>query len=86
MQHTVQLAATTGLGTGADLKTWVLLIGGNIFICVLVVRLIGDFAKRAWGDLIGTFIAAVFVAGCIYYPDQMVTVFQTLWTKVSGGN
>jgi hypothetical protein len=82
MHHVVSLAA---LGTGANLKDWALLIGGNVFIIVLVARMIGDFAKRAWGDLIGTIVAAVFVGACVWTPDQMVNVFKQMWTMLNGG-
>lgn len=54
MDHN-QLAALT---TGSDLKTWVLLIAGNVFIIILVIRAITYYAKREWGELIGHFLAA----------------------------
>lgn len=69
------------LTDGADLKTWVLVIVGNIFIAVLAVRLLGHYAKREWGDLVTNLIAAVVLVGIIYFPDQFVSVLKLLWQK-----
>ncbi|MGI5353548.1 hypothetical protein ACQEU8_36050 [Streptomyces sp. CA-250714] len=80
MSNGVNLALTSG----ADLKTWVFLIAGNIFLIVLVVRAIGHYAKREWGDLIGHIIAGVVVAGFVFATDTTKTMFVEIWNKVAG--
>lgn len=72
------------LTDGADLKTWVLLIAGNIFIVVLVVRSVGHYAKREWGELLGHVLTGVVVAGIIYSPQTAVDLFKAIWQKVAG--
>ncbi|MFC8875587.1 hypothetical protein [Streptomyces ardesiacus] len=80
MSNGVNLALTSG----ADLKTWVFLIAGNIFLIVLVVRSIGHYAKREWGDLIGHIIAGVVVAGFVFATETTKTMFVEIWNKVAG--
>ncbi|MFI1621865.1 TcpD family membrane protein [Streptomyces lydicus] len=72
----------TALTNGADLKTWVLVIVGNVFIAVLAIRMLGHYAKREWGDMVTSFIGAVILAGIIYFPDGFITLLKTLWQKV----
>ncbi|MET9365793.1 hypothetical protein ABZX93_33460 [Streptomyces sp. NPDC006632] len=67
------------------MKTWVFLIAGNIFLIVLVVRAIGHYAKREWGDLIGHVIAGVVVAGFVFATDTTKGMFIEIWNKVAGG-
>ena len=60
----VQLAvpmADSNVPTGADFKDWVLVIAGNIFIAILVLRAIGHYFKREWGELFGHIAAGVLV-------------------------
>ncbi|MGW2255403.1 hypothetical protein ACWCXH_35285 [Kitasatospora sp. NPDC001660] len=72
------------LTTGADLKAWVLLIAGNVFIVILVVRSIGYYAKREWGELIGHILVAILIAGFVFATDTSVGLLKDLWGKVSG--
>jgi hypothetical protein len=65
----------TGL-TGEDFKNWVLIIAGNVFIVILVVRAVGYFAKREWGELIGHILVAVLIAGFIYSTDTMLSLIK----------
>ncbi|MER5971637.1 hypothetical protein ABT112_18200 [Streptomyces sp. NPDC002055] len=80
--HTLQLAAE--LTDGSDLKKWILLIAGNVFIVILAVRGIGYYAKREWGELIGHLMAAVVIAGIVYAPNVAVDLFKGIWNKVAG--
>ncbi|WP_432094913.1 hypothetical protein [Streptomyces sp. bgisy100] len=80
--HTLQLAAE--LTDGSDLKKWILLIAGNVFIVILAVRGIGYYAKREWGELIGHLMAAVVIAGIVYAPNVAVDMFKGIWSKVAG--
>ncbi|MEU2086528.1 hypothetical protein ABZ569_32235 [Streptomyces albus] len=77
----IHLAAP--LTDGADLKTWVLVIVGNLFIAVLAVRLLGHYAKREWGDMVTNLIGAVILVGVIYFPDSFVSLLKALWQKFS---
>lgn len=70
--------------TGTDLKDWVLLLAGNIFVVILAVRSVGYFAKREWGEFTGMIIAAVLVAGFVYFPDQAISVLKQVWQTFLG--
>ena len=65
---------------GADFKDWVLIIAGNIFIIILVVRSVGHYAKKEWGELLGHILAAIVVGGLIYANDQSVALLKNAWT------
>ncbi|CAM5453338.1 hypothetical protein SALBM311S_05304 [Streptomyces alboniger] len=80
MTEGVNLALTSG----ADLKTWVFLIAGNIFLIILVVRAIGHYAKREWGELIGHVITGILVAGFVFATDTTKTMFVEIFNKVAG--
>ncbi len=69
---------------GAALRDWVLLVAGNIFMLLLAARAVGHFAKREWGEMIGMGVAAVFVAGFVYFPDQSIGFFQDIWQTFLG--
>lgn len=73
-----------GLTDASDLKDWVLLIAGNVFIIILVVRAIGYYAKREWGELIGHILIAVIVAGFIFTPNTAISLLRGIWEKVAG--
>ncbi|MFE9701699.1 hypothetical protein [Streptomyces sp. NRRL S-920] len=75
---------TLALTSGADLKTWVFLIAGNIFLIILVVRAIGHYAKREWGELIGHVITGILVAGFVFATDTTKTMFVEIFNKVAG--
>ena len=85
----VQLAvpmADPNVPTGADFKDWVLVIAGNIFIAILVLRAIGHYFKREWGELFGHLAAGVLVGGLIYANNQTINVLKGFWGLLSGGN
>ncbi|MFD9593078.1 hypothetical protein ACFWA9_10010 [Kitasatospora sp. NPDC059973] len=81
MQPIQQLAAITD---GSSLKGWILAFAGNIFAAFLALRALGHFLKKEWGEMITLFVAAVFVAAIIWFPDGVKTVLTDVWGKVSG--
>lgn len=70
---------------GSSLKDWVLVFAGNIFIVVLAIRAVGHYAKREWGELVTSLLAAVFIAGVIYANDQTMTILKNIFTMIFGG-
>lgn len=79
----IPLDAASGL-TGEDFKNWVLIIAGNVFIVILVVRAVGYFAKREWGELIGHILVAVLIAGFIYSTDTMLSLIKGVVKLIFG--
>lgn len=80
--HLLDMAAP--LTTGADLKNWILIVGGNVFIAILAVRAIGYFIKDDWGKMITLVVGAVFVGACVWAPDAVQGFLTGVWGKVSG--
>lgn len=72
--------------TGAGLKDWVIIVAGNIFIVLFVVRTLGAFAKKEWGEMIVNVLVGVFVAGLVYSTDSTITILKNLWSLISGGS
>lgn len=70
--------------TGAGLKDWVIIVAGNIFIVLFVVRTLGAFAKKEWGEMIVNVLVGVFVAGLVYSTDSTITILKNLWSLISG--
>lgn len=70
---------------GSSFKDWVLVIAGNIFIVILVFRALGHYAKKEWGELLTTVLAAVFIAGVIYANDQTMTLLKNIFNMIFGG-
>lgn len=75
------MSGLAALTTGADLKTWVLQIAGNILIVAFVVRSLGAFLKNERGEFLSLFAAAVLVAGWIWFPDASVALLKAIWQK-----
>ncbi|GAA1746273.1 hypothetical protein [Nostocoides vanveenii] len=71
--------------TGLALRNWVLVIVGNIFVIILAVRAVGYYARRDWGDMTAHLVAAVVVAGVIFFPDQVITLLKNSWTMFTTG-
>ncbi len=92
LAHTISTVGTAvptadaNVPTGADFKDWVLVIAGNIFIAILVLRSIGHYFKREWGELFGHIAAGVLVGGLIYANNETINVLKGFWTLLSGGN
>jgi hypothetical protein len=72
------------LTTGADLKIWILVVLGNLFIAVAAIRFFGCWVKKDYGEMITLFVAAVLLVGFIWFPDSTIGVFKGIWSKVSG--
>lgn len=70
--------------SGEDLRDWILLVAGNIFIIVLAARSVGHFAKREFGEMIGMCVAAVVVAGFVYFPDESIDFLTDIWQTFLG--
>ncbi|UYG18306.1 hypothetical protein BRM3_14990 (plasmid) [Brachybacterium huguangmaarense] len=71
--------------TGAELKDWVLIVAGNIFIVILVVRAISHYAKREWGELITNLLIAVFIAWIVYSNSTFIAFLRWAAEKITGG-
>jgi hypothetical protein len=72
------------MGDGAQLKDWILAIAGNIFIVILVVRAVGYYAKKEWGELVTHVLMAVIIAGFVYFTDGTIVVLKQIWNLLSG--
>lgn len=78
------VAAAGDLPDGVAVKDWVLLLAGNIFIIIFVIRAIGAFAKKEWGELVVNFLAGIVIAGFVYFTDSSITVLKSIWTTIFG--
>ncbi|MGW2227460.1 hypothetical protein [Streptomyces formicae] len=87
MVHRIPPAAhetLAALTTGAELKDWVLIVVGNLFLAFLAIRAVGFFIKDEWGKMITLAVGAVFVGAIVWAPDAVQTVLTDVWGKVSG--
>lgn len=78
------VAAAGDLPDGVAFKDWVLLLAGNIFIIIFVIRAIGAFAKKEWGELVVNFLAGIVIAGFVYFTDSSIAVLKSIWTTIFG--
>jgi uncharacterized membrane protein (DUF2068 family) len=76
-----QLAALT---TGSELRDWILIVVGNVFMAFLAVRGFGHWLKKEWGEMITMFVAAIFLAAAIWAPDAVKGILTGIWNKVAG--
>ena len=67
--------------TGAGVKGWILAIVGNLFIVLLVVRAVSHYARQEWGQLLTSLAFAIVLVGMIYFPDQVISILKTVWSK-----
>lgn len=72
--------------TGADFKDYVLFVGGNVFVAILVVRSIMHYAKKEWGALFGHIAAGVVVFGVIYANNVFLGILRSFWGLLSGNS
>lgn len=62
----------------SGLKDWVIVIAGNIFIVIMVLRALGAYAKRDWGDLITNLCVAIVIGFLVYANDSAVALIKHL--------
>jgi hypothetical protein len=78
------LITAAPLTDGSELKTWVLLVVGNLFAAALAVRAFRYYIKDDWGGLITMSVAAVLIAGYVWFPDAARSLLEGVWGKVTG--
>jgi hypothetical protein len=86
--HATTYLAAGGHITGNSLdglKHIVLGMVGTLILIVLGVHGIKALLTGRWGDLIGTFAAAVLVGGFAYAPDSAQSLIMYLWHLIVGG-
>lgn len=66
------------------IKNTVLIAAGNIFIIIFVVRSIGAYAKKEWGELVTNILAAIILVGFIYFTDSSINTFKWIWQQMTG--
>ena len=71
--------------TGSEIANWIIAIVGNIFIVVVVVRLLQGWMKDEWGKIVSVLAGAVLVGACIYFPDQFKSFLGAIWNLFTGG-
>ncbi|PPF85241.1 hypothetical protein C5C03_15065 [Clavibacter michiganensis] len=54
-------------------------IVGNIFVLIIVARLITCWLRKAYGEMITEIIVAVILFGFINFPDQSVQILGWIW-------
>lgn len=69
----------------SGLKDWIIVLAGNIFIVILVVRALGAYAKRDWGDMVTNFVVAVVIGFLVYANDSAVALIKHLANLAFGG-
>ncbi|WP_016996910.1 MULTISPECIES: hypothetical protein [Kocuria] len=69
----------------SGLKDFAIVVIGNLFIIILLIRVIGSWAKRDYTDLFTNLVLAVVIAFLVYANDQAVALLQQLATMAFGG-
>ena len=70
--------------TGNELADWIIAIVGNVFLVILIIRLVGAWMKDQWGQVIGILVGGIIVAAAIYMPDQFKSFLTGLWKLIMG--
>ncbi|MFK0296630.1 hypothetical protein ACIQU6_40020 [Streptomyces sp. NPDC090442] len=81
-----RLTELAALTTGSQLKDWILIVVGNLFVAFLALRALGHFLKKEWGEMVTLFVAAVAVAAVIWAPDTVKALLTGVWGKISGSS
>lgn len=68
----------------AGFKDWAIVVIGNIFIVILLVRMIGAWAKREYGDLMTNAVLAILIGFLVYANDAAIALIQRLGGLVFG--
>lgn len=66
-------------------KDWALVVLGNIFIVIMLVRAIMAYTKRDWGDFATNLIVAIVVAFLVYANDAAIALIVNIGRMVFGG-
>lgn len=69
---------------GMDIKDWVITIAGNIFIVILLFRVLAHYAKKEWGELLTNLLVAVFIAWIVYSNESFIAFLTFMWGKFAG--
>lgn len=69
---------------GSSILDWIKAIVGNLFIAILIVRTVGQYARSDWGEMMMSLGAAIGVVGVIYFPDQVIGLLKKLFGGASG--
>ena len=65
------------LGTFKDGKAAVLVLAGNLFIALMVLRALGHYAQKQWGELVGFVFASALVGFIVYFPATAIGALQS---------
>jgi len=57
---------------------------GNVFTVVFIVRALGAYIKKDWGDMISQIVFAMVLVGFIYFTDQSIGILKFLWNITLG--
>ena len=69
---------------GIAIKDAVLVLAGNVFIIIFIVRTVGAFAKKEWGELVVNVVAAIVIIGFVYFTDSSIEVLKSIWSMILG--
>lgn len=69
---------------GIAIKDAVLVLAGNVFIIIFIVRTVGAFAKKEWGELVVNVVAAIVIIGFVYFTDSSIEVLKSIWSMIFG--
>jgi len=70
--------------TGDAIRDGILVLAGNIFIIIFVVRSVGAYGKKEWGELTINLIAAVLLVGLIYFNESFIELLRNVWQLIVG--
>lgn len=68
----------------SELKDWAILVVGNIFIVLLLIRTVGAWAKREYGDLFTNLAIAIVIGFLVYANDSAIALIQQLGRTAFG--
>lgn len=86
IDHTnLVLAAGIFKDDGSGIKNAVLPFLGTILIIVLVVKLLREWGKDNFGQMITVAVAAVPVVLFLFLPDQGIAILKAIGQTVFGG-
>ena len=72
------------LPTGIAIRDSILILAGNIFIIIFIVRSVGSYAKKEWGELTLNIVAAVVLVGLIYFNESFIELLRAVWQTIVG--